>query len=78
MCDTLRVGDRIVWHADAMGRGVAPEAPGAQRREGVITLVHLHPDDNRVVAWTVERHSNLAGAYAVTLSVRDGHHPVRA
>jgi hypothetical protein len=74
MCEEIAVGDRIVWYADAMGRGIAPDDPAAQRRDGVVTVVHRHPDDGHVTAYFVERVGRL-GTYAVT--VRPQHHPTR-
>ncbi|MGF6889591.1 hypothetical protein ABIA39_009082 [Nocardia sp. GAS34] len=74
MCEEFVIGDRIVWYADAAGRDIAPDDPAAQRRDGVVTVVHRDPD-GRVTAYFVER-VGLLGAYSVT--VRACHRPMRA
>lgn len=71
----IRVGDTIVWWTGPDGRAINPADPDATRSRGRVTVVHHHPTQDRVVAYSVAVTGSL-GEFAMT--VRPEHHPTAA
>ena len=71
----IRVGDDIVWWTGPDGRGIDPADPAATRSRGQVTVVHHHPVEDRVVAYSVAVTGSL-GEFAMT--VRHEQHPTSA
>ncbi|MEV0769961.1 hypothetical protein [Nocardia salmonicida] len=69
------VGDRITWWADSHGRGLEPDAPGAQQGTGTVChMVRDRAGEGPAVALIVDC-QGILGSYQYVVRPDYGHRP---